>query len=60
MTRLAIRVIALSGLLLAVATAGCGRYGKPVRSAPAPDQSEQLQGSRNQTTDASKEGERTR
>ena len=46
MRRLSTAVLALSGLLLVVSVlsaAGCGRYGKPVRSAPAPEQSEHAQ-----------------
>ena len=47
MRRFAVTVIALSGLLIAVSTAGCGRYGKPVRSAPAaPEQGEQTEHAR--------------
>jgi hypothetical protein len=38
MTRRLAAVLALSGLLL-LSSAACGRYGKPVRSAPAPPDS---------------------
>lgn len=34
-------LLALSGSILVLAVASCGRYGKPVRSAPEPATTEQ-------------------
>ena len=36
-----VALLALSGSILVLAVASCGRYGKPVRSAPAPPSAEQ-------------------
>ena len=36
-------LLALSGLLLVLAAASCGRYGKPVRSQPPPEPTEHAQ-----------------
>ena len=44
MRRRGIAFLTLSGLLVGVlAVASCGRYGKPVRSAPEPDPQEHAQ-----------------